>query len=402
MKRPSNLVSITVADFIVRSGYQMGKTPLLPIFAATLGATDVFLGLIVSVSTLTGLLLKPTFGVLSDRWGRHGWLFVGTLFFIGIPFLYRFVHTPEQLLVLRLIHGLATAIYGPVSLAFVAEQAQQRRAEKLGYFGMARHGGYIVGPAAAGWLLLKMDPVEAFTLIGLLSSLALFPILLLAAPAPSARIDHPPLPRQISEAIRSGAMTPSVWLAGGLEFTVFIVLYAARAFLPIYALSLGLSVALVGAFFAIQETSHLILRTACGRLGDYLGYFKAIALGMAVMAIALFLLNVVQGSFAFIILAILIGGSQAIIFPSTEALMSAQVDQRYLGAGMGLIGMLKNAGKIAGPILGGFLVHELDFAQMFSCLSLLALAGAAGVWYWAHRWPASEYLARRETTWEAR
>ena len=82
--------------------------------------------------------------------------------------------------------------------------------------------------------------------------------------------------------------------------------------------------------------------------------------------------------------------------------MSAQVDQRYLGAGMGLIGMLKNAGKIAGPILGGFLVHELDFAQMFSCLSLLALAGAAGVWYWAQRWPASEYLARRETTWEAR
>ena len=38
MQGKSNLVNITLADFIVRTGYQMGKTPLLPIFAATRGA----------------------------------------------------------------------------------------------------------------------------------------------------------------------------------------------------------------------------------------------------------------------------------------------------------------------------------------------------------------------------
>ena len=37
MKRPLNFISITGADFIVRSAYQMGKTPLLPIFAMALG-----------------------------------------------------------------------------------------------------------------------------------------------------------------------------------------------------------------------------------------------------------------------------------------------------------------------------------------------------------------------------
>ena len=74
MQGKSNLVNITLADFIVRTGYQMGKTPLLPIFAATLGAGDILLGLIVSVSTLTGMLLKPTFGLLSVRWGRRWWL----------------------------------------------------------------------------------------------------------------------------------------------------------------------------------------------------------------------------------------------------------------------------------------------------------------------------------------
>jgi MFS family permease len=69
-----SLLAITTADLIVRSAYQMGKTPLLPIFAASLGAGDVFLGLIVSVSTLTGMILKPFIGILSDRWGRAKWL----------------------------------------------------------------------------------------------------------------------------------------------------------------------------------------------------------------------------------------------------------------------------------------------------------------------------------------
>ena len=63
MKVPRDFLRLTAADFIVRSGYQMGKTPLLPVLAASLGATDLFLGLVVSVSTLTGLLLKPLVGL---------------------------------------------------------------------------------------------------------------------------------------------------------------------------------------------------------------------------------------------------------------------------------------------------------------------------------------------------
>jgi MFS family permease len=78
MEQKRSFALVTTADLIARSAYQMGKTPLLPIFAASLGAGDVFLGLIVSVSTLTGMILKPLVGVFSDRWGRRMWLIVGT------------------------------------------------------------------------------------------------------------------------------------------------------------------------------------------------------------------------------------------------------------------------------------------------------------------------------------
>ena len=383
IKRPLNFISITGADFIARSAYQMGKTPLLPIFAMTLGATDAFLGFIVSVSTLTGMVLKPAIGILSDRWGRRWWLIVGTAFFAGMPFLYRFIHTPAELFGIRIIHGLATAIYGPVTLAFVAEGAKDRLAEKLGWFGMARSAGYIVGPAAAGGLLAaEVSPVSVFTIIGLFSCLAFVPILLLSESAPRTKTVSLPIRQQIVHALKSGTHTPSVWLSGGLEATVFIALYAVKAFLPIYALSTGISVALVGTFFSLQEGVHTVLKPVGGRVGDRLGYFWAICLGMALMGIALPLIALTNGIMGLMVLAVLIGAAQALVFPATVALVSTQISALHIGAGMGIIGTLKNSGKVVGPILGGSLIHWLDFSPMLWSMGLLLLLGAGVVGYW--------------------
>ncbi len=381
-----DFVYITLADFIVRAAYQMGKTPLLPIFAATLGATDAFLGLIISVSTVTGMLLKPLIGILSDRWGRRRWLIVGTLFFVGMPFLYRFVQTPEQLFVIRLGHGLATAIYGPVTVAYVAEQTDKQRAEHLGWFGMARSSGYIVGPGLAGWLLLTIEPVALFTIIGIMSTLGFVPILLLSeSVTPIGRERQAPIQKQIVQGLKIGSSTPAVWLSGSLEFVVYIALYAAKAFLPIYGLSVGLNVALVGTFFSVQEATHVLLKPLFGRLGDRIGYSESISLGMLLMGSTLPFLTLTDQPIVLMSLSVLIGSAQALIFPSTIALISTQIDERRLGAGMGLLGTLQNGGKIAGPILAGILVAWLDFTFMFYMMGLLLLSGALVVYLAANR-----------------
>jgi MFS family permease len=382
MNRSRNFTYLTAADFIARSAYQIGKTPLLPIFAASLGASDAFLGFIVSVSTLTGMVLKPVFGIVSDRWGRRLWLIAGTVFFAAMPFVYRFVATPEQLLVVRIVHGLATAIYGPVSLAYVADQSRHRLAARLGVFGMARSAGYVIGPAAAGWLLLSLDPVSVFTLIGLLSSLAFLPVLLLVEPAPS----EPPTLRlpfrqHATQALKDGSRTPGVWLSGSLEATVFVALYAIKAFLPVYALSQGISVVVVGAFFAIQEACQLVLKPVGGRLGDRVGYVWSICSGMGALGLALLLLPLAQGTSGLMTLAVVMGTAQALIFPATVALVSTQINERHVGAGMGLIGTLRNAGKVTGPILGGLLLRWLEFGLILHFMGFGLLLGAASIWF---------------------
>ena len=374
MKLSRDFLRLASADFIVRSGYQMGKTPLLPIYAASLGATDLFLGLVVSVSTLTGLLLKPLVGMLSDRQGRRVWLLAGTVFFVLMPFLYRFVSSPEQLLLIRVLHGLATAIYGPVTLASIAELRASGVAERLGWFGIARSGGYIVGPALAGWLLLTHDPVVVFTLIGLISAVALLPVLQLGAgrlPAQGVRI---PLLQQLREAIMAAGRTPGIWLAGALEMVLFVALYTVKTFLPVYALAAGTNVALVGLFFAAQEGAHLLLRPAGGRIADRLGFVTAIASGMLLMAAGLAALPLLEGT-ALLLPALVTGCAQALIFPATLGLVSRQIRAGNLGAAMGFVGMMQNLGKVLGPVAGGLLIGLAGFEALLWLLAALLTAG---------------------------
>jgi hypothetical protein len=49
MRSTLNLWRITCADLIVRTAYQVGKTPLMPLVAASLGASEFLVGAIVSV-----------------------------------------------------------------------------------------------------------------------------------------------------------------------------------------------------------------------------------------------------------------------------------------------------------------------------------------------------------------
>ena len=116
-----------------------------------------------------------------------------------------------------------------------------------------------------------MEPVELFTVIGLISILALIPVLMLPTEHKNdaSRISWK---KQISGSFKSGLGLPELWIAGGLECFLYIGLYAVKAFLPLMALSEGIPIIWIGVFFSVQELSHLLLRPLGGRIGDRNGY----------------------------------------------------------------------------------------------------------------------------------
>ncbi|MDJ0536106.1 MAG: hypothetical protein QNJ70_27065 [Xenococcaceae cyanobacterium MO_207.B15] len=42
---------------------------------------------------------------------------------------------------------------------------------------------------------------------------------------------------------------------------------------------------------------------------------------------------------------------------------------------------LKNAGKVAGPVLAGVLIHLWNFSITFELVGIILLVGAIAIWY---------------------
>lgn len=136
--------------FLARASYALARTPVLALFAASLGAAPEALGFCVAISTIIGIFFKMLAGVLADVLGKTRTLFIGLACFAFIPFAYLAVSTYEALVVVRFFHGFATAIYGPVSMAVVVSVAGGRRAEMLSWFSAVTIiGNLVAAPSSA-------------------------------------------------------------------------------------------------------------------------------------------------------------------------------------------------------------------------------------------------------------
>jgi DHA1 family multidrug resistance protein-like MFS transporter len=80
-------IAIVLATLLARLSYQMARSPVLPAFAADLGVSPEFIGIIVAASTVTGIFFKLPSGALSDVLGRKRMMLLGALFFAVPPFL---------------------------------------------------------------------------------------------------------------------------------------------------------------------------------------------------------------------------------------------------------------------------------------------------------------------------
>ena len=144
---------LCTVGFLARASYALARTPVLALFAASLGVGPEAIGFAVAISTVTGIFFKMPAGVLSDVIGRTRTLFMGLTVFAVVPFAYLFVSSYEALVVVRFFHGFATAIYGPVVMAVVLGVAGSKRAETLSWFSSVTIIGNLIGAPLGGFLL---------------------------------------------------------------------------------------------------------------------------------------------------------------------------------------------------------------------------------------------------------
>jgi DHA1 family multidrug resistance protein-like MFS transporter len=80
-------------------------------------------------------------------------MLIGLLFFAFMPFTYLLVKDYNLLIIIRFLHGLATAIYGPVSMAVIADMAGTKKGEMLSWFSSVTIIGNLLGAPLGGLIL---------------------------------------------------------------------------------------------------------------------------------------------------------------------------------------------------------------------------------------------------------
>lgn len=363
--------------------YNLVRMPVLSLFAESLGAGPERIGLIVSVSTITGVLLKLPSGALSDIYGRKMLLRIGVVAFGLPPFIYPFISDLNSLTALRFVHGLATAIFAPSALATVADLYKERRGAALGTYTACTQSGSLLGPFLGGWLVYTAGFSTAFVTAGVFGCIAILIFFSLHLDEPPPRVREKglaPVLAEMGKGFLAVARNRKVLITSSTDAAKMVANGALMAFLPLYGLSVGLNAGQVGLLFSVQAVTSFLAKPVMGRVSDRIGREPLILAGLLICA-ATFISMPHVGSFALLlVLSSGFGFGEAVVSSSSAALVADSSEFKRLGAGMGMQGTVMDIGHASGPLLAGLLIAHVSYQGAFAVIAGLQILAAIAFW----------------------
>lgn len=370
------LVRLCAAGFVAYCSYAICRTPLLPLFARDLGAGPSLIGFVMGASTLTGIFLKLPAGAWSDILGRRPLLVFGALVFAILPFTYLGVSTLAALIMLRFVHGSATAIFGPVASASLSDIAPpSKRGTWLSTYSTAQGAGQALGPVLAGYLIAAGRFDLAFLAAGVIGLAA--PLIVVgwrsSSDAPPGRARWQDFKAGIGEVARNRL----VLITSGAQAAQFVLNGALNAFLPLYGRDVvGLTTPQLGWLFGIQTVTTLAIRPLIGFLSDRAGRRWVIVAGLTVCSAAVLAMSRATDLWALVAAVLAYAAGVATTTAATSAYITDVTRRAHYGAAHGVFGTIYDVGDALGPIAAGLLVATVGYVRMFQILALVGLTMA--------------------------
>ncbi|HUO76174.1 MAG TPA: MFS transporter [Thermodesulfovibrionales bacterium] len=377
----SPFTALCSVGFFARLSYALARSPVLPLFALYLGAGPEAIGFAVGISTVTGIFFKLPAGALSDVIGRKRTMMVGLLFFAFMPFAYLLVKDYNLLIIIRFLHGLATAIYGPVSMAVVADIAGAKKGEMLSWFSSVTIIGNLLGAPLGGFILHRSPGAANPSLIdfqcaylasgiaGLLSLILAIGLLRGDKSTSDGRGLKEASLKFIS-GIREVISNKRVAITSAIEGLQNMTMGALEAFLPIYAVKVvGLNEFQAGILWGVQVVTTVLSKPIMGRTSDKYGRKALISVGILICAVSFGLIPVFKNFYLLMLAAAFFGLGEALVTSSGAAFVADLCKRKHFGTAMGTFGTIFDIGHASGPILAGFLLAPHGYLFSFWVMS---------------------------------
>lgn len=376
------LLVLMITAFVDMVGFAM-VLPLIPFYAASMGATGFIVGLLISAFSVAQLVSAPSWGKVSDRFGRRPAVITGLLISALAYVVFGLAETLWILLLSRIVQGVGGGTVG-VLQAYVADASRpEDRAKGLGWLSAATSAGAVVGPAfgslfvqwwghrgpgfgAAGFCLLSM----LFAWRYLRESKGMRQTAEHQTPVAALGAESGALARVITNA---GDPAPRlIWI-----YTIAIgAFYGTAPLLSLlFADRLGVTEKTVGYFIMYFGAMGVLVRA--GLLGSAvkrLGEARLARLGIVLLSAGLGLIAVAHSYLMTIVAITLMPLGTAFLFPCITALLSRVVPSRERGLHMGVQQTYGGVSRVAFPILAGFLIDRFGVGSPYAVAAVLVAA----------------------------
>lgn len=378
IKRVFPILALSIFSSMLGAGIVI---PLLPLYAESMGASGIWLGAIFAGFSISRTIVTPIFGRLSDRSGRKPFICIGLFFYALISLGFIWADSVSQLVLIRLVHGVAGGMILPIAQAYVGDISPEGEEGKwMGYSNAAFFSGFGFGPLMGGVLTEHLGMDVAFFTMGGLNLLAFFIAVFFLPEISRQKLSASP-PLSFKEMSQSGTMV-------GL-FSFRLTLTFGRAsfftFLPVFAATgLGLRPNLIGVLLAVYLLLSSLLGIPAGRIADRFSRRFLVVLGCLISFIYLALVPLAHNFWQLLALCVLgsLGGSIAL--PAASALTVEEGRKYGMGSAIAVFTVALSIGMAVGPILSGAIVDFTTINSAFYLGAVMALVGA-GLFAWFTR-----------------
>ena len=358
----------------------MAKNSVLPLFIRALDVPMSTVGFIAAASTVVGIVVSLPAGVLSDIIGRRRVILIAAVVFATAPFLYLLVSQPWHLVLVRIYHGFATAILGPVAMAAVADTFDEKRGERMGWYSSATMVGRFLAPFVGGILIFGDNFHWVYIADGVIGvAVLLAAIRLPLSKATSASVAGA-LKRGRSEIwsdVKTILANHGILTTSTIEAVQYFAFGCLEVFLPIFLdEEAGFSTLEIGSLFTIQVVVATLTKPIMGRFSDRYGRVSVIIAGLLIGGLTMVFMTY---SYNYLLLAVLIGFfglGLATVTASTSALVADLSKSSSHGGALGVLSSVMDIGHSTGPMVGGLLISALNYKAAFGIFGgIMSMAG---------------------------
>jgi MFS family permease len=355
------------------------RIPVVPLFALSLQATTLEVGLINAAFLLMSGALSIPVGILSDRWGRKLLITSGLAISTATSLLLYISTTPGQLIAIYLFFGAGLAAIGPTLMSYVADFSPATHlGRSYGWYTTAIYSGMSLGPALGGFVAQWLGFRPLFLIAGFFVFLLIWAtVFFLPAHAPhlTQRPASSGTPAFTRDLFRNRPLL-GCWLltlGGCFGQGMFVT------FCPLLTHDYGLSMGEIGLVFTAQAVFNALSRLPFGRLSDRVrSRAKLAALGFASFAFFLAVFGFCRSLTQFLLISVALGVTMGLSFTPLGALIAEVAPPEARGLAMGgyntsiYLGMMLSSAFMGGAI--NAVGYEISF--LLSAGLVLVVTGA--------------------------